>query len=135
MVSRGSILIAGEDHQALSRMTSALRNRGYEVTECCESVELLEQLINFACPMKSFAFNLIISETGLPSDTCIEFMEVLGKHEGFPPIILIMNHDEENTCPTTQRIQSVAVFQKPLDLNALLTTVNKVIWENLDRYH
>jgi DNA-binding response OmpR family regulator len=135
MNNLNSILIAGEDQRNRSRITSALLEEGYQVTECSESVELLEQLIDYACPMKSFAFNLIISEVGLPSDTCIEFMEILGKHESFPPIILIMNQDDNDLRSVAQRVQSAAVFQQPFELEELLTTVDMVIREKSSKIH
>ena len=133
--SPGSILIAVEDRQDLSHLASALRIEGYEVTECCESAELLEELINFACPKKSFTHNLIISEIGLPSSTCIEFMEVLGKHEGFPAIILITEHDYEDTQPLSHRIGTAAVFKKPFEREDLTATAMEVIRKNSDSCH
>lgn len=129
------VLLAGEDKQMRSHLAASLRDSGYDVTECYDSVELLEELIKFVRPSRSFIYNLIISEIGLPSKTCVEFMEVLGKHEGFPPVILIMELDDVNTRSLAHNIGAKAVFIQPFEYQDLLATVVEVITENRDSCH
>ena len=128
----GSILLAIQDPQDLSQLASVMCDQGYEVSECSESADLLEELINFACPKKNFSHQLIIAEVGLPSGTCIEFMEVLGKHEGFPPVILITDQDDEDIRSLTHLIGSAAVFQKPFEMEDLVSTAIEIIRESRD---
>lgn len=121
------ILLAEVDDAMRIHLAVELRNRGYKVTECPTGTQLLERLKYFAIRKEPAVFDLIICDIRMPSATGLEVLEVLHRHEDFPPIVLIAAFVDEEVYLNAQRLEASAIFVKPYKLEDLLTKVSDIL--------
>jgi two-component system response regulator (stage 0 sporulation protein F) len=122
------ILLAEDDAEMRSLLALMLRKEGYHVTECPDGISLLDQLSFFFLPGQEHEeVDLIISDIRMPGVTGMEIL--MGAHEnaGFPPIILITAFGDEKTHAQAKQFEAAAMFDKPFDIDDLLTKVRELM--------
>lgn len=122
------VLLAEDDHEMRALLVRALHRAGYEVIACSNGVELLEHLGSyFLSDEEHEEIDLIISDIRMPGLTGLEILEGLSKHDDFPPFILITAFGDAETHAEAERYGALAMFDKPFDIDDLLTKVRKLV--------
>jgi DNA-binding response OmpR family regulator len=122
------VLVAEDDADMRALLSVVLRRAGYKVLECKDGWDLLRGLDHYimpGCPGEDL--DLIISDIRMPGVTGMEILELADIPSGFPPMILITAFGDRQTHAEADQLGAVAVFDKPFDMNALLTRVGEVI--------
>ena len=125
------ILLAEDDDELRKLLSWSLKKEGYRVKECTNGMGLLNNLDGYLFLEEANAFDLIISDIRMPGITGIEILEGLHAHENFPPMILITAFGDEETHSQARRLGAAAIFDKPFDINDLLTKVRDVLHPSL----
>lgn len=120
------ILLAEDNHEMRALLSMSLRKNGYEVTEFADGHSMLEYFFSVNSVQKEAAFDLIISDIRMPFLTGMEILEGLHNAEGFPPVILITAFGDEETHEQAYLLGAAAVFDKPFDIEDLLTKVQEI---------
>ncbi len=121
------ILLAEDDKEMLVLLAQALRRAGYEVIECHNGWELLNQIESLTTFDKFENIDLIISDIRMPGVTGMEVLEGSHKLKGFPLMILITAFGDEQTHEKAERLGVTAVFDKPFDIDDLIYKVRKIL--------
>jgi PAS domain S-box-containing protein len=105
-----------EDHAStLQALSTLLRRSGYEIAEATTVAEALAQAA-------AHAFDLVISDLGLPDGTGIQLMDQLRKHHGLRGIALTGYGMEEDVA-RARAAGFVAHLIKPVQINELRTVL------------
>jgi len=121
------ILLAEDDYDMRILLAWSLRESGYEVVECPDGIHLLDHVGSFFPPADPEDFDLIISDIRMPGVTGLEVLEGTREYKGFPPMILITAFGDEETHEQARRLGAVAIFDKPFDIDDLLTKVREIV--------
>ena len=126
--SRHRVLLAENDADIRSVIADALHHAGYETVLCRDGLDLLDHVsvFLFPHPIKSENIDLIISDVFLPGVTGMEILEGIQSIDKFPPIILLTAFNIEITSKRASHLGAAAVFNKPIDLGALMKKVETV---------
>ena len=120
------ILLAEDNHEMRALLSMSLRKNGYEVTEFADGRGMLDYYFSTDPTRKEAAIDLIISDIRMPFLTGMELLEGLYNAEGFPPVILITAFGDEETHKQAYLFGAAAVFDKPFDIEDLVTTVQEI---------
>jgi len=120
------ILLAEDDDEMRSLLVLWLRNAGFEVTACCDGIDLLEQVTEALESNRPLSYGLVITDIRMPWVTGLEILKGMRDYIGVPPVILITAFGDRATHETATRLGAAAVFDKPFDMNDLVATVNEV---------
>ena len=122
------ILLAEDDYEMRSMLALSLFKDGYEVVECPDGWSLLENLESYILTgLEHKKVDLVISDIRMPGITGIEILRGLPLGEGYPPIILITAFGDEKTHHQAEQFGVSAMFDKPFEIEALLTKVRKIV--------
>jgi len=121
------VLLAEDDNDMRTLLAWSLRKYGYEVVECTDGVQLLDNLSSFFFLEETAAFNLIISDIRMPGVTGLEVLEGMHEYKTFPPIILITAFGDEETHTQAHQFGVTAIFDKPFNLDDLLAKVQEIV--------
>jgi two-component system response regulator (stage 0 sporulation protein F) len=123
------IFLAEDDKEMRAMLAFALRKDGYEVTECSNGVDLFTHLEPFflAERIEQKDVAMIISDIRMPGFTGMEVLESASKMDGFPPVVLITAFGDEKTHALAGELGAAAVFDKPFDMDDLLTKVRELL--------
>ena len=121
------ILVAEDDREMRALLTLSLRRAGYEVLECRDGMELLNQLGAFSFPPRPDDIDAVISDIRMPGISGMEVLEALREVGHFPPVILITAFGDEETHLTAKRLGAVAVFDKPFDVEDLVEKIRALV--------
>ena len=123
------ILIAEDDGEMRFLLAWALRRQGYAVTECSDGFRMLDKLSFFLHPEEDGLeqIDLIISDIRMPGVSGLSIVKGLRDCEGFPPVILITAFGSEETHAAAREMGVAAMFDKPFDLEDLLTVVRRIL--------
>lgn len=124
---RHSILVAEDDDEMRKLLMYALRADGYKVTDCHNGWEVLVKLEPFIVRERPMDFDLIISDIRMPGITGLEILEDVQIHKEFPPTILITAFGDDETHAQAKRFGAAAIFDKPFDIDNLLTKVRELL--------
>ncbi|MBW2369142.1 MAG: response regulator [Deltaproteobacteria bacterium] len=126
------ILLAEDDKEMRALIALSLRKGGYRVTECGDGIGLLTHLEPFLLPkgIGDKDVGLIISDIRMPGLTGMELLAGKPKNEGFPPIILITAFGDKETHAQAKELGAAAMFNKPFDMDDLLTIVHEFLPPN-----
>jgi len=124
---RPRILVAEDDRDMRVLIASSLRSQGYFVTECDNGVQLLDRLAGFLLPQNGHRYDLVISDIRMPGVTGLEVLKGLYQCVNAPPMVLITAFGDQQTHESAARAGAAAVFDKPFELNDLLTKVREII--------
>jgi DNA-binding response OmpR family regulator len=121
------ILLAEDDYDMRKLLTWSLSKSGYEVIECPDGIHLLDHVRTFFPPAEPEDFDLIISDIRMPGITGLEVLEGTREYKEFPPMILITAFGDEETHEQARRLGAVAIFDKPFEIDDLLTKVREIV--------
>ena len=129
---RRCVLIAEDDTEMRRLLAEVLAEDGFDVRECVNGFNLLENLGNKLIARESLRheaeeFDLIISDIRMPGVTGLSVLEGIHMFEGFPPMILITAFGDEETHARAKELGAVAVFDKPFEMEDLLAKVHEVL--------
>jgi len=122
--SHHRILLAEDDREMRSLLASALRSEGYDVTECRDGDQFVDRIVT---PSHRVDFDLIISDVRMPAHSGLEILDAGRQLAGFPPMILITAFGSESVHSKARRLGAVAVFDKPFDVDDLMTKVAEIV--------
>jgi CheY-like chemotaxis protein len=121
-----AVLLAEDDDEMRKLLVRALSTEGYEVTECRNGIEFLLRLKPFSTRKRPVDFDIIISDIRMPGVTGLEILEALHQHKDIPPMILITAFGDSETHAQAEKFGAAAIFDKPFEINNLLTKVREV---------
>lgn len=121
---RPRILLAEDDAAMRSLITEVLQNFDYDVLEAADGKELFEHLVSLTLDRSDEdRVDAVISDVRMPGMSGLEFLHDL-RSVGCPvPVILITAFGDEETHARARLLGAVAVFDKPFDVEDLLTAV------------
>jgi CheY-like chemotaxis protein len=124
---RSSILLADDEAAMRTLLAFTLRSEGYEVVECADGTQLLEQL-NIACaPNALQRVDLIITDMRMPGISGLEVLRRVGDHRGVPPIMLITAFGDEQTHLQARQLGAAASIDKPFEIICFLELVHTLV--------
>jgi len=126
--SRKRILLAEDDDEMRSLLSSLLRRAGYDVVECADGFGLLEQLEGVTSDGKR-PFDVVITDVVMPRFDGIEALECLDYICHTPRVIVISAFGSAKLHRTARELGAAAFLDKPFDMSALLQTVRRVTGE------
>ena len=121
------ILLAEDDDEMRRLLAQELYAAGYEVIQCHDGMNFLACLESFIINKATLDFELIISDILMPGLTGLEIFEDLHEYKGFPPTILITAFGDENIRRKAEQLGAVAMFDKPFEIDDLLSKVREVM--------
>jgi CheY-like chemotaxis protein len=121
------ILIADDDADMRKLLTLTLRSEGYEVLECVDGLELLEQLKAACVPHAPYHLDLVISDVRMPGMSGLDVLRRLREYRGLPPIMLITAFGDEQTHTLARQLGAVASIDKPFEIRQFLELVQSLI--------
>lgn len=126
LTRRRRILIAEDDDEMRSLLVVWLRNVGYDVTACCDGIDLLEQMTESLENDRPLPFGLIISDIRMPWVTGIEILKGMRDYIGMPPVVLITAFGDRSTHETAMGLGAAAVIDKPFEMSDLVSRINEI---------
>ena len=122
------ILLAEDDHEMRTLLAESLRGSSYDVVECPNGWDLLENLGNYVLPGSEHKkVDLVISDIRMPGVTGLEILAGMQHIEDCPPIILITAFGDRATHERAERCGVAAMFDKPFDVDDLLVKVRDIV--------
>ncbi|MGA2914440.1 MAG: response regulator [Sedimentisphaerales bacterium] len=126
-----AVLIAEDDDEMRRLLAEALSMDGFEVTECHNGVDFLMELEPFIATKCPVNFDIIISDIRMPGITGLEILEELHERKELPPVILITAFGDSETHAQAKRFGAAAIFDKPFEIDDLLSKVREVALSSL----
>jgi len=124
---RPRVILAEDDADVRQLVAVALRGLGYEIIEARTGAELLDELGDgLLVGDLSARPDVIISDVRMPGLTGMEILAGLRQAEWSTPIILMTAYADLETREMAQRLGVDAFFQKPFDIDDLVTVVVNV---------
>lgn len=121
------VLVAEDDAAMRSLLVQVLRGAGYQVLECRDGWELLEQIDESATSHSRSPIDLVITDNRMPGITGLTLLAIGQVTRDFPPTILITAFGDAETHAEARACGALAVFDKPFDLDHLLDRVRAVL--------
>lgn len=121
------ILLADDDADMRKLLALTLRSEGYEVMECVDGLELLEQLKAACVPNTPYHLDLVISDVRMPGMSGLDVLRRLHDCSGLPPVMLITAFGDEQTHTQARQLGAVASIDKPFEISRFLELVQSLI--------
>lgn len=121
------VLLAEDDSEFRSILSSALRARGYTVTECADGLELAINVVPAASTEGEQEYDLVVSDIRMPGMFGLSVLEGLHQLDGAPPVILITAFGDEETHSHANELGAAAVLDKPFHIRDLLAKVDEIL--------
>jgi CheY-like chemotaxis protein len=121
------VIVAEDAHDIRQLIAVALRGLGYEVVEAATGAALLDELGD--CLLggdKSLEPDVIVTDIRMPGFTGLEILAGLRHAEWSTAIILMTAYADGETREEAERLGAHALFEKPFDIDDLVTRVVEV---------
>lgn len=121
------ILLAEDEEDIRQLVAIALRAQGYEVIEARTGAELLDELgesLLYDRPLSKP--DVIISDIRMPGFTGLEILAGLRDAEWSTTFVLMTAFADAETRAEAIRLGADAIFEKPFDIEELLTAVGNI---------
>ncbi|MEP6860553.1 MAG: response regulator [Deltaproteobacteria bacterium] len=119
------ILIAEDDRALRTLLARHLRRGGFEVIEARDGTTALTRLGDALCE-ENASYDLLISDVQMPGHTGLDLASELKRGSWSTPILLITAFGSEEVHAEAERL-GATMLDKPLDLDALTTTVERLL--------
>jgi CheY-like chemotaxis protein len=134
------VIIAEDEPDVRQLVAVALRGLGYEIIEARSGGELLDQLGDGLLSGDPAARpDIIISDIRMPGLTGMEILAGLRQAEWPTVIVLMTAYADRHTREEAARLGANAFFEKPFDIDDLMTAVVNMTplppRERIDRFH
>jgi CheY-like chemotaxis protein len=113
------ILLAEDDPDMRRLVAATLRRDGYQVVAVSSGVAMLRRMPE--------DFDAIVSDIQMPDLTALEVLEALRCREIATPVVLMTAYGSEDARIEASALGAFAVLDKPLDWDALRTTVRQAV--------
>jgi CheY-like chemotaxis protein len=113
------ILVAEDDPDMRRLVAAMLRRDGYQVVAVASGVAMLRRMPE--------SFDAIVSDIQMPDLTALEVLEALRCREIATPVVLMTAYGSETSRMEASALGAFAVLDKPLDWDALRTTVRQAV--------
>lgn len=114
------VLLAEDDEDQRAVLVAALKRDGFAVIEARNGLELLDHVAPWlAGKAPPQPIDVIITDIQMPCFTGLEILEGLSELCSRPAVILITAFGDRRTHSLARALGAAAVFDKPLDLDAL----------------
>ncbi len=123
---RHRVLVAEDDREMRSLLSLSLKQGGYDVVECRHGTELLDHL-KPTSEAGDKSIKLVISDIRMPGLSGLAALASLNHDAGAPPVILITAFGDADTHREARRLGAVAFFDKPFELEDLLSKVRQLV--------
>jgi CheY-like chemotaxis protein len=118
------VIVAEDDPDVRRLVAVALRGHGYEIVEARTGAELLDELGHCLIHEDGAARpDVIISDIRMPGFTGLEIVAGLRQAEWSTVLVLMTAFADRETRDEAQRIGVDALFEKPFDIDDLVTAV------------
>ena len=114
------ILLAEDDLELRELLMLVLSRAGYEVTDCDNGMQLLEQL------EQAGQFDLVLTDLRMPALTGLEVLESQFDNPHLPPFICMTAFGDEKTHALARKLGANATIDKPFDLDELLELISAI---------
>jgi DNA-binding response OmpR family regulator len=122
------ILLAEDDGDLRTLLSSKLREAGFEVTEASDGKALLERLTEGYSSDGSYdPFDMVLSDIHMPHFNALDVMVGARRCLGATPVVLMTGFGDAHTHAQALRLGATAVLDKPLRLDALSATVVEIL--------
>lgn len=121
------ILVAEDDKEMRRLLVWNLHKAGFDVVECSDGWELLDNLGNPVLSGDPEDFDLIVSDIRMPGVSGLEVLEGIHDTEWFVPMILITAFGSDEVHRSAERNGAAAVFDKPFDIEDLIKKIRDVL--------
>jgi CheY-like chemotaxis protein len=118
------ILLAEDDTELRELLVLVLEQAGYEVTACCNGLQLFQQLEH------KEVFDLIISDVRMPALTGLEVLESQFGDPACPPFICMTAFGDQQTHDSARRFGAAVTLDKPFDIDRMVELVNSTCLQN-----
>jgi CheY-like chemotaxis protein len=124
---RPRILLADDDVEMRTLLVFTLKSEGYEVVECANGTQLLDQLNTVGVPNTSERIDLVITDLRMPGISGLELLGRLRDRRGVPPVILITAFGDEQTHTQARQLGAAASVDKPFEISCFLELVQELL--------
>jgi len=126
-IGKPRILLAEDDEEMRHLLSRQLRTNGFEVIECNDGFELLDNLGSPALSQKPDDFELIVSDIRMPGASGLEVLEGIHECEWYLPMILITAFGSQQTHQQAEKWGAAAIFDKPFEIDQLISRIREVL--------
>src|SRR4051794_29215309 len=116
------VLVADDDDDTLTLMSSALRRAGFEVSESTNGEELVASFASVTASR-----TLVVSDIGMPKCNGIEATLALKKLAPNTPVLLVTAFGDPQTLAAAKDAGADQVLKKPLNFDVLVRTALALI--------
>lgn len=120
------LILAEDDGDFRAHLASALRERGYEVTEVGDGMQLVEQL-RLDLPREPWTpdFDVVVADHYMPGLTGLEVLEALAIAGVAQRVVLVTAFPDEDTVKWARNAGAAAVLAKPFSLRQLCAALQQ----------
>ena len=127
-VSGGRLLIAEGDPAFRATIGALLRADGHQVVEVANGFDLLSTLeASVEAPPPAGQFDLVICDARLSGLGGLRMLTHLGRGRTVPPVVFTAPGGDEALREEAIRLGALAVLDKPIDVDGMLTLVRCLI--------
>ena len=125
------VLIADDDEEMRSLMSSILRTDGITVSEARDGQELLSMLVAKTAPDGSpISPDLVVTDVQMPGATGMRVLSHVRRAHPTVPVILITAFGSAELQAQAKRLGAATVLDKPFDLAELRKLVQRLLSSN-----
>lgn len=130
------VIVAEDDPDVRLLVSVALRGLGYEIVEAASGAELLDRLADSLIDEDPRAQpDVIISDIRMPGLTGMEILAGLRQAHWHTIFVLMSAYADRSTRDEAQRFGVDAFFEKPFDIDELVTAIVDMAPAPLDHHH
>ncbi len=126
-IGKPRVLLAEDDNEMRHLLSWQLRNHGFDVIECSDGFELLDNLGSPALSQKPDDFDLIVSDIRMPGASGLEVLEGIHECEWYLPMILVTAFGSKETHDQAEKWGAAGIFDKPFEIDDLISRVREVL--------
>lgn len=116
----GRILLVDDEASARFAMAKALELAGYEVTTACDAFEALKLL-------EDFEPDLTLSDLMMPGMSGLDLLKAIRARDPDAQLVLVSGYRDVETAVEAMRSGAFHFLCKPVDIDSLLTIVDKAL--------
>jgi len=122
------LLVAEDDRSFREMLVAIFKADGHEVVAVANGLDLLDTLaVSVAPEVGTGKFDLVISDVRMPGSTGLQVFAQMAGAPKIPPFILITAFGSEDLHAEAEQLGAVAVLDKPVDFDVLLTFINNFL--------
>lgn len=122
------ILVADDEEEMRSLLSSVFRSDGYTVSEAKDGQELLSMLVAKTAPDGSpIAPDLVVTDVQMPGATGIRVLAHVRRAHPTVPVILITAFGSAELHAQAKRLGAATVLDKPFELSELRKLIQRLL--------